>query len=150
MALKTDYKEDILASGNTKRRYNMITNDDGTVSFEDVTKYAQTGDSFGAGDANSANEILNRLDNTVHVLKIGYCEIHDTGSVMTDYDELIDVPSGTVSVIPFFDYISMDSPSKSSLTGVYHTVKNGKHYLASSGSNASWQVAYICIDKARG
>lgn len=39
MVLKTNYKEDVLAASNTKRKYNMITNDDGTVSFEDVTEY---------------------------------------------------------------------------------------------------------------
>lgn len=62
MALKTDYKEDILASGNTKRKYNMITNDDGTVSFEDVTDYEQTGDTFGAADINNTNTEIQNLD----------------------------------------------------------------------------------------
>lgn len=57
--LRTDYKDDILASTNSRRKYNMITNDDGTVSFEDVTDYEQVGDSFGAGDINSANKEIN-------------------------------------------------------------------------------------------
>lgn len=53
MALKTDYKDDVLdTSVNTVRKYNMIQNDDGTVSFEDVTEYLQTGDSFGAQEMN--------------------------------------------------------------------------------------------------
>lgn len=56
MALKTDYKDDILdTSVNEKRKFNMITNSDGTVSFEDVTTYSQVGDSFGAGDINETN-----------------------------------------------------------------------------------------------
>ena len=59
MALKTNYKEDVLAASNTKRKYNMITNDDGTVSFEDVTEYQQTGDNFGAGDVNQICEAVN-------------------------------------------------------------------------------------------
>ena len=43
--MKTDYKNDILAdSMNGLRRYEMITNDDGTVSFRDVSEYTQTGD----------------------------------------------------------------------------------------------------------
>ena len=61
MALKTNYKEDVLATANTKRKYNMITNDDGTVSFEDVTEYQQTGDNFGAGDVNQICEAVNSL-----------------------------------------------------------------------------------------
>lgn len=61
MALRTDYKDDILdLTQNTQRKYRMITNADGTVSFEDVTVYSQVGDSFGAAElneiANSVNE----------------------------------------------------------------------------------------------
>lgn len=61
MALKTNYKEDVLATANTKRKYNMITNDDGTVSFEDVTEYQQTGDNFGAADINTTNMAVNNI-----------------------------------------------------------------------------------------
>ena len=59
MALKTDYKDDVLdTSVNTQRKYKMIQNDDGTVSFEDVTEYLQTGDSFGAQEM---NELVGRV-----------------------------------------------------------------------------------------
>lgn len=60
MALSTDFKDDILnESVNEKRKYNMITNDDGTVSFEDVTEYSQTGSSFGANEVNEEREAIN-------------------------------------------------------------------------------------------
>ena len=52
MSLKTDYK-DAMSQGN--RKYQMIQNEDGTVSFEDVTEYTQEGDSFGAKDINDTN-----------------------------------------------------------------------------------------------
>ena len=58
MSLKTDYKDDILATGNL-RKYQMINNSDGTVSFQDVTVYEQTGDIFGAGDINKTNQAVN-------------------------------------------------------------------------------------------
>lgn len=57
MSLKTDYK-DAMFQGN--RKYQMIQNDDGTVSFEDVTEYTQEGDSFGAKDINDTNIELNK------------------------------------------------------------------------------------------
>jgi hypothetical protein len=66
--LKTDYKDDILDSTqNLRRKFRMITNDDGTFSFEDVTDYLQYGDSFGALDINAItnaimNECLKRID----------------------------------------------------------------------------------------
>lgn len=60
--LREDYKDDILdVSANELRKYQMIQNDDGTVSFLDVTEYMQTGDNFGAGDINSTNVALNGL-----------------------------------------------------------------------------------------
>lgn len=61
MALKENYIDDILdTSKNTKRKYNMITNADGTVSFEDVTEYSQNGDSFGSADINAITKKANK------------------------------------------------------------------------------------------
>lgn len=54
--LKTDYKDDELVGS---RKYRMIDNGDGTVSFEDVTEYLQEGDAFGAVDMNSTNNAVN-------------------------------------------------------------------------------------------
>lgn len=60
MALRTDYKDDILdLTQNTQRKYRMITNADGTVSFEDVTVYSQVGDSFGAFELNQIANVVN-------------------------------------------------------------------------------------------
>ncbi|MBQ2397339.1 MAG: hypothetical protein II304_09960 [Bacteroidales bacterium] len=62
MALKENYVDDILnTSKNTKRKYNMLPNGDGTVSFEDVTEYSQNGDNFGASDINITNKTVNEL-----------------------------------------------------------------------------------------
>ena len=58
--LRTDYKDDVLdTSVNTQRKYQMTTNEDGTVSFTDVTQYIQVGNTFGAADINAMNEVLN-------------------------------------------------------------------------------------------
>ena len=44
------------------RKYNMISNPDGTVSFEDVTEYSQKENSFfGADEANAMNAGMNEL-----------------------------------------------------------------------------------------
>lgn len=64
MILKTNYKDDILASGTTVRKYTQITNSDGTVSFVDATEYQQEGDTFGANDINSTNAEVNRSKDT--------------------------------------------------------------------------------------
>lgn len=59
MSLKTDYKDYIFDTmKNTTRKFNMINNPDGTVSFEDVSEYSQTGDSFGANDINNITKAI--------------------------------------------------------------------------------------------
>lgn len=61
--LKTNYVDDKLdTSKNQLRKYNMITNDDGTVSFVDVTTYTTQGTSFGAKDVNDTNAAVNELN----------------------------------------------------------------------------------------
>lgn len=58
--LRTDYKDQILdASVNTQRKYRQVDNSDGTISLEDATTYSQQGDSFGAGDVNATNAVVN-------------------------------------------------------------------------------------------
>lgn len=64
--LRTDYKDDILnTSVNTRRKFNMVNNSDGTVSFEDATIYTQVGDSFGAFDINETNRQIEELKKSV-------------------------------------------------------------------------------------
>lgn len=59
--LPTNYQDDILnVSTEGKRKYRMVYNDDGTVSFDDVTPYDQEGSDFGAGDINATNEAVNQ------------------------------------------------------------------------------------------
>lgn len=63
MAYKTDYYDDILdTSKNTKRKYKMTTNDDGTVSFEDVTEYLTQGDVLGADAVNEFAVGMNKFN----------------------------------------------------------------------------------------
>ena len=55
-ALRTDYKDDVF-SGN--RKYTMVNNGDGTVSFVDETQYTQVGDTYGASEINEQNTVIN-------------------------------------------------------------------------------------------
>lgn len=69
--LRTDYKDDLLnAEANELRKYQMIQNDDGTVSFVDVTVYLQVGDSFGAKNINELSIETNLSVKSENVKKI--------------------------------------------------------------------------------
>lgn len=62
-ALPTNYKEDIF-QGN--RKYQIVENGDGTVSFIDVTEYSQEGDTFGAAQINEIDTKLNAHDASIN------------------------------------------------------------------------------------
>lgn len=57
--LKTNYKDDLFSGD---RKYREIRNSDGTVSFEDVTEYTQTGDVFASADINATNTEVNGIN----------------------------------------------------------------------------------------
>lgn len=59
--LSTDFKDDILASQNSKRKYTQVNNSDGTVSFRDSTAYSQVGSSYGAKEVNEEREAINNI-----------------------------------------------------------------------------------------
>ena len=68
--LPTNYKDDIMdSSAEGKRKYRMIYNQDGTVSFEDVTPYQQKGSDYGALDVNTINKAVNESFDKNKIIK---------------------------------------------------------------------------------
>ena len=59
--LSTDFKDDILDSSNTGRKYRQITNNDGTMSLQDETTYMQVGSVYGAKEINEEREAINNI-----------------------------------------------------------------------------------------
>lgn len=58
--LPVDFKDDIMSEAmEGRRRYRIIQNSDGTVSFEDATEYEQLGSEFGQGQINKTNQAVN-------------------------------------------------------------------------------------------
>lgn len=95
--LKTNYKDDVLdTSKNEKRKFRMIQNDDGTVSFDDATEYTQQGDAFGAADINATNAKINEQSQSLANGKIKF-GIDSSGN----YGYIKD---GADTVIPFKRY----------------------------------------------
>ena len=84
MALKTDYKNDILDESMTsRRRYKIINNDDTTVSFVDQTVYTQKGDFLDANDLNLMNENINTLNDA------GFVKASEVGTI--EDEEIIEL-----------------------------------------------------------
>lgn len=92
--LNTDYQNDVLSSAmNGKRKYKMITNSDGTVSFEDVTTYTQTGSDWAAGDINIfAKNINESVGKTEFVGYNGYCSDIATDINFDDFSDSVNLP----------------------------------------------------------
>ena len=123
-SLRTNYKDDILSGD---RKYRMITNSDGTVSFQDVTDYTQEGDTFGALDINATNTAVNALQEANGDTDIsGIGDGTNTGAIHTLNTHL----SGE-------DVTSLITPT-STITS-YNAMKYGKllviNFTASSATN---------------
>ena len=67
MALKENYKNDKYSG---KRKYQLIQNEDGTVSLDDVTNYLEVGDIFNADYINATNKAVNNLISTDTVIDL--------------------------------------------------------------------------------
>ena len=59
--LSTDYKDEILSDVNLKRKYRQIVNEDGTISFQDMTAYEQEGSAYSAKDINEERKAINNI-----------------------------------------------------------------------------------------
>lgn len=90
MALKENYKDDILdVSVNTKRKYRMTENADGTISLDDETVYTQEGDSFGASDMNATNGKVNALETDIGEINDNLTQYAWRDGTATTLEELI-------------------------------------------------------------
>lgn len=68
MALKTNYKDDVLdLTQNANRKFQEIENQDGSISFNDVTVYEEIGDTYGATDINETNTVVNSHNSALQV-----------------------------------------------------------------------------------
>jgi len=76
------------------RRFNQINNSDGTISFEDATTYSTTGTTYGASEINTANALINEINELVGVTSI-------SGSGQTDITSLLggtDITESTLGI----------------------------------------------------
>lgn len=104
--LKTNYVDDVLDTNkNQLRKYQQIQNDDGTVSFVDVTEYTQVGTSFGAKDINDTNAAINdvngKLTKITHYSGITannqYVVNSNNSAIIDDYIFINVTINGTIS-----------------------------------------------------
>ena len=79
-----DSKDNIInIDSGEKRRYNVIKNDDGTISLEDVTDYRQISSSFGAQNVNGINKAINDLNDRVSDININvFCDSLSSSKVI--------------------------------------------------------------------
>lgn len=127
--LKTDYLDDILdVSANEQRKYDMVTNSDGTISLLDQTVYMQQGSSLGAKDMNATNTLLNEVNRNLNGFRFGEETDSETGEVTRGY-YVYDEEAGTDVLVPF------KNASGNKIRRVYRT--------NSSGTSATYDLTGI-------
>lgn len=128
--LKTNYVDDVLdTTKNQLRKYQQIQNDDGTVSFVDVTEYTQVGTSFGAKDINDTNAAINDVNGKLaNKIDSNRFIMSDTGSIsgfvknnevwLTIFNR-ISTPDSCVCIVSrYADVVSVYSVSKSTTMNI--------------------------------
>lgn len=124
--LKNNYQDDVLDSEkNQLRKYNMIHNDDGTVSFVDATVYSQNGDNFGAKDV---NDIVARIGEVSKAENISY---DGDKSVQGAIDEVIRTLGYTVTSKNLLPYPYYNTTLQSSSI---HFTDNGDGTVTINGT----------------
>ena len=111
MSLKTTYRDDKFSG---RRKYRMIENEDGTISFDDVTDYAEEGDIFSSNDINVTNKAINDANEKIKTTKK---QIEDLDAELKG-QSVVNVPANNWSQsVPYSQKISVpgitaeDSPS---------------------------------------
>ena len=123
--LPTNYKDDILdTSVNDKRKFRMINNADGTVSFEDATVYITEGTEYGASDVNRTNTKVNKLSNKMDFLTGGFLLKGTTVDLSTKTFNVADERI-TVSSMAFVFFASADVETVASANVIANTFNGG-------------------------
>lgn len=141
--LKTNYKDDVLdTSKNEKRKFRMIQNDDGTVSFDDATEYTQQGDAFGAADINATNAKINEQNRSLgkvlatsgiyelnHTYGCGYYKNGNIVTVTVSFGNKTIPQSGiTIGTLPASYRPSINVYARNSFDN-----QNGELFISSNG-----------------
>lgn len=146
--MKTDYKNDILAeSMNGLRRYEMINNDDGTVSFRDVSEYTQTGDGVTAGVMNS---IGTHIEDIEDFLRLGYyvgevsvpIPLVSAGKTFKTTVEIPGVPSGPSGQVFVPVFSAVKGTGSNNVYNYYQeirTVRDGEQHIVGYTLYSEWK-----------
>lgn len=151
--LPTDYTD---ATWTGNRKYKMINNSDGTVSFEDVTEYTNKENSFfGASDANAMNAAVNELNTnlaysaknisnisgvTAYAYKSGHVVnfyIRDFGTAISVGSKIATLPSGWIPSYEFYIRNAVDNAN-----GYLDVTANGEMYLRTALSSIT-SLSYV-------
>lgn len=157
--LQTNFVDDILEeSMSGKRRYNLIQNDDGTVSLEDVTNYSQIGSSFGAAQVNAMNNAINEsadkskiIDNLSDIaanqqsgMMAGALAVRELNNKTIRLAELSHGDAGhefslsSAENKKYYSYVIAAKPRNTGFPWAYAITKNG----SSSGVNYFYSTSY--------
>lgn len=138
--LKTNYVDDVLdTTKNQLRKYQQIQNDDGTVSFVDVTEYTQVGTSFGAKDINDTNAAINDVNGKLQTANLYLGDIIKVSANVTTigwHNNDINIPTAAkIDGYEFVEYIL--SADTYRISGISHSGSSITYYVNTVGTSAN-------------
>ena len=141
--LRTNYKDDVFTG---KRKYNQINNGDGTISFDDVTEYAQVGDTYGAAQINETNDVINNLDSKAYkntdsaensIADNDYFPFFDASASATKKTLWSNIKTLLGNIFAPKSHASSNTTYGAGSNSLYGHVKLSDNYTSSAGAAAS-------------
>lgn len=141
--LRTNYKDDVFSG---RRKYSEIDNGDGTKSFDDVTEYAQRGDTYGAAQINETNDVINNLDSKAYkntdsaetsIADNDYFPFYDTSASASKKTLWSNIKSVLTNVFAIKTHSSSTTTYGPGSETLYGHVKLSDSYQSSAGAAAS-------------
>ena len=146
-ALPTNYVDAVLdATANTRRKYNLIENGDGTVSLEEVTTYTRVGSNFGASDINNTNSKVNTLESGLNTANEN---ITNLGNNLADYS--INTPLRNVTYYngKLYQINSNGTRGSEIIVGGVKSVQRGVNTFSSDNGNISGSIPISAVNTAK-
>lgn len=143
--LRTDYKDDLLdTSVNTQRKYRMVTNDDGTVSFVDATVYTQNGDTFGASEVNQIHAAVNLVNKSLNVKTLAIA----TNAILMRIGNLriLQLSETTYSTIKNYKLEETDAPTSTIYSSGFRTTDVGAYITIAEIVVRDGAISCYCAD----
>lgn len=145
--LKTNYTDDVLnVSQNKLRKYQILNNDDGTISLIDVTDYTSVGSELTSNDINSITKQINSNTDKIGEADISAVGDGTTTGAISALNESLTVKNVTADFVAtnLISFMALKSGNEIRIFFVGDTTKDFS--LVTTKWKPKFPTEYLCLN----